>query len=126
MRGAVLPIAAAALLSACATTDTQRTAAGPPRNDYSHLSCREIAAELALTERAVVSGARRQPLAREGETAQAYLFPASLGPAAPAASAFIISRTSKVPMTLHPQLGAPRRGGRRSRYGSIRNCSRNI
>ena len=65
MRGAVLPIAAAALLSACATTDTQRTAAGPPRTDYSHLSCREIAAELALTERAVVSGARRRgPAAR--------------------------------------------------------------
>ena len=92
MRGAVLPIAAAALLSACATTDTQRTAAGPPRTDYSHLSCREIAAELALTERAVVSGARRQPLAREGETAQAYLFPASLGPAAPAASAKLEAR----------------------------------
>lgn len=62
------------MLSACATTDTQRTAAGPPRTDYSHLSCREIAAELALTERAVVSSAR-QPLAREGETAQAYPVP---------------------------------------------------
>ena len=48
MRGAVLPIAAAALLSACTTTDTQRTAASPPRTDYSHLSCREIAAQLAL------------------------------------------------------------------------------
>ena len=32
------------------------------------------------------------------------------GVAEAAASAFIISRTSKVPMTLHPQLGAPRQG----------------
>lgn len=93
MRGAVLPIAAAALLSACTTTDTQRmAAASAARNDLSHLSCREIAAQLALTERAVVSGARRQPLTRGGETAQAYLFPASLGAAAPAASAKLEAR----------------------------------
>ena len=93
MKGAVLPIAAAALLSACSTTDTQRTAAAnTPRADFSHLSCREIAAQLALTERAVVSSTRRQRLTREGETAQAYLFPASLGAAAPAASAKLEAR----------------------------------
>jgi len=34
----------------------------------------------------------RQRLARGGETAQAYLFPASLGPAAPAASAKLEAR----------------------------------
>lgn len=92
MKAAVLPIAAAAMLSACTTTDTQRAAA-TSRTDYSHLSCREIAAELAITERAVMSGARHQPLTRDGETAaQAYLFPASLGAAAPAASAKLEAR----------------------------------
>jgi hypothetical protein len=93
MRGAVLLIAAAALLSACTTTTPERTAAvAGPRTDYSRLSCREIAAELALTERAFMSTTRRQRSTREGETAQAYLFPASLGAAPPVASAKLEAR----------------------------------
>lgn len=93
MRGAVLPIAAAALLSACTTTTPHKTAAVAARQqDYSHLSCREIAAELALTERAYMSTTRRQRPASEGASAQAYLFPASLGAAPPVASAKLEAR----------------------------------
>ena len=86
MRGAILSIAAAAMLSACATTTPPSTAAAlaAPQIDYSHLSCRQLAAELAVTVKAMSSAARRERPAGEGQTAQAYLFPASLGAAAPA------------------------------------------
>ena len=87
MKGAIAMIAAAGFLSACATTPPATTTAAltASRADYSHWSCRQIGAELALTERAVVSAAKRDRSPRENQTAQAFLFPASLGAAPPAA-----------------------------------------
>ena len=92
MRGAILPVAAAAMLSACATPKPPEVSAKASGVDYSRLSCRQIAAELALTERAYFSAARRERAPRGGETAQAFLFPASLGAAPPAASAKLQAR----------------------------------
>lgn len=92
MRGAILPVAAAAMLSACATSTPPEITASTSGADYSRLSCRQIAAELALTEKAYFSATRRERTPRGGETAQAFLFPASLGAAPPAASAKLQAR----------------------------------
>ena len=88
MKGAIIAIAAAGLLSACATTPPATTTAAmtAPSVDYSRWSCRKISAELALTQRAMVSVSRRErPAASQAQTAEAFLFPASLGAAPPAA-----------------------------------------
>ena len=89
MKGAIIAIAAAGLLSACATTPPATTTAAmtAPRVDYSRWSCSKISAELALTQRAMVSVSRRERRSTsEAQTAEAFLFPASLGAAPPAAS----------------------------------------
>lgn len=87
MRGAILPIAAVAMLSACATTKPQSTAFAvqTQRSDFSKLSCRQIAAELAAAEQAYSSVSKRGRPAHEEQSAQAFLFPASLGAAPPSA-----------------------------------------
>ena len=92
MKGAILPIAAAAMLTACATTPTTTAALGPQPPDYSNLSCSQLASELALTHRAYVSASKREREPREGQTAQAFLVPASLGAPPPAASARLLAR----------------------------------
>lgn len=92
MKGAILPIAAAAMLTACATTPTTTAAVRTQPSDYSNLSCSQLAAELTLTHRAYVSASKRERQPREGQTAQAFLFPASLGAAPPAASAKLLAR----------------------------------
>lgn len=82
MRAAVLPIAAAAVLSACATPNAELASSAPRQQaDFSTWSCRELATELSLTERAYFSAARRERQSREGESAQAYYSPASYAPA---------------------------------------------
>ncbi|MDO9432416.1 MAG: hypothetical protein V4820_04515 [Pseudomonadota bacterium] len=92
MMGAILPIAAAAMLAACATTPTVTASARPQGPDYSNLSCSQLTAELALTHRAYISASKRERQPREGQTAQAFLFPASLGAAPSAASARLLAR----------------------------------
>lgn len=92
MMGVILPIAAAAMLTACATAPTTTAAAKAPASNYSSLSCSQLATELALTHRAYVSASKREREPREGQTAQAFLFPASLGAAPPAASAKLLAR----------------------------------
>lgn len=93
MMGAILPIAAAAMLTACATTPTTTAAARTQAPNYSNLSCSQLTAELTLTHRAYVSASKRERQPREGQTtAQAFLFPASLGAAPPAASAKLLAR----------------------------------
>ncbi len=94
MRGAILPIAAAALLSGCATKPPQVAMAAPQRAkaDFSHLSCSQIASELALAEQAYNAIARRDRQSREDQSAQAYLFPASLGASTPRAGDKLLAR----------------------------------
>ena len=94
MRGAILPIAAMAMLSACASAKPQTTALAvqAPRSDFSKLSCRQIAAELAAAEQAYSAVAKRAGPSRDGQTAQAYLFPASLGAAPPSAGPKLLAR----------------------------------
>ena len=92
MMGAILPIAAAAMLTACATPPATTAAARSQGPDYSNLSCSQLTAELALTHRAYISASKREREPREGQTAQAFLFPASLGAAPPAASAKLLAR----------------------------------
>lgn len=92
MKGAILPIAAAAMLTACATTPKPLASIQTQQVDYSNLSCRQLAAELALTQRAYASASKRERQPQTGQTAQAFLFPASLGTAPPAASAKLLAR----------------------------------
>lgn len=93
MKGAILPIAAAAMLTACATTPKPLASIQTQQVDYSNLSCRQLAAELALTQRAYASASKRERQPQTGQTAQAFLFPASLGAAAPpAVSAKLLAR----------------------------------
>jgi hypothetical protein len=108
MNGAVLSIAAAAMLSACASSPSKLAASTGPHADYSHLSCRQIASEITLIERAYTSASRPDRSVREGETAQAYLFPASLGMAPPPA----------VSAKLEARLGDLRRASRAKRCAS--------
>lgn len=93
MNVAILSIAAAALLSACATPAAE-VAAGPdgPRADFSRWSCREIAAELKLTRRAYSSATRRDDQPLGGKSVQAFLSPASYSSAAPKSSAKLRAR----------------------------------
>jgi hypothetical protein len=94
MRAAVLPIAAAAVLSACATpvAKSAAAAASGPRADFGRLSCRELAAELRLAERAYFSAARRERQERGSTSAQAFLSPASYSAAAPKSSTVLRAR----------------------------------
>lgn len=88
MRVAILLAAGAVSLSACASAAPGLQAAA----DYGKLSCRELRAELTATERAYYSLNRRSPRPSGSETAQAYMFPASYGSAAPVASAKLEAR----------------------------------
>ncbi|HEY9236871.1 MULTISPECIES: hypothetical protein [Phenylobacterium] len=92
MRAAVLPIAAAAVLSACATPNAKVAASAAPQADFSAWSCRELATELSLTERAYFTAARRERQSREGASAQAFYSPASYYPAPPKSSAKLRAR----------------------------------
>jgi hypothetical protein len=94
MKAAVLSIAAAATLSACATPSAKLASNSAQRqpSDFSSWSCRELAAELGLTERAYFSATRRERQSREGESAQAYYSPASYSPAPPKSSAKLRAR----------------------------------
>ncbi len=92
MKGVILPIAAAAMLTACATTPRPLTSIQTQQVDYSNLSCRQLAAELALTQRAYASASKRERQPQTGQTAQAFLVPASLGAAPPAASTKLLAR----------------------------------
>jgi len=98
MRAAILPVAAAALLSACATPSEVTTAAVSPQPgaDFSRWSCREISAELRLTQRAYVSATRRERQERGGESAQAFFSPASYSAAAPKSSAKLRARLDEL------------------------------
>lgn len=94
MRGAILPIAAVALLSGCASTGPKTTVAAVarPKTDFTHLSCSQIASELALAEQAYSSVARRERPVHQDQSAQAFLFPASLGAAPPSAGPKLLAR----------------------------------
>lgn len=92
MRGAILPLAASIMLAACATPPTTTAALQTQQADYSRLSCSQLAAELALTQKAYFTASKREREPREGASAQAFLFPASLGAAPPAASARLLAR----------------------------------
>jgi hypothetical protein len=94
MRGAILPLAATLALAGCATPPATTAAALQTQQaDYSQLSCSQLAAELARTQRAYFSASKRERQSRGGGTAaQAFLLPASLGPAPPAASASLLAR----------------------------------
>jgi hypothetical protein len=92
MRGAILSLAATIALAGCATAPATTAALQTQQADYSQLSCKQLAAELALTQRAYFTASKRERQPREGATAQAYLFPASFGVAPRAASAKLLAR----------------------------------